>query len=118
LEEVCHKVLYKGKGDLSDLDACREIALECAPFKLFTKLLTKELTILTDSQMPDNVTRLQKRQIDAPSCTQSTKDVQEALRLPGRKLFVVFLDFSKALDMLNRAKLVTKRGHSLDRTAK
>jgi hypothetical protein len=35
-------------------------------------------------------------------------DVEEALRLPGGKLLAVFMDFSKAFDMLNRVKLVAK----------
>jgi hypothetical protein len=35
-------------------------------------------------------------------------DVEETLRLPGGKLFAVFVDFSKAFDMLNRSKLVAK----------
>jgi hypothetical protein len=34
--------------------------------------------------------------------------VKEALKLPGGKLFTVFVDFSKAFDMPNTAKLLAR----------
>ena len=37
------RVLYKGKGDAEDPNSYRGIALECAPFKILTKLYPKNL---------------------------------------------------------------------------
>jgi hypothetical protein len=98
------KILYKGKADLSDLDSYRRIAPECTPFKVFTRLLTQRLTILTNCQMPD----LQFGFRTVQAVHNLLNDAEEALRLPGGKLFAVFVDIYKAFDMLNRAKLVAK----------
>jgi hypothetical protein len=40
-------------------------------------------------------------------------DTEEALRLPGGKLLAVFVDFSKAFNILNGAKLLMKLEHVL-----
>jgi hypothetical protein len=47
-------------------------------------------------------------QIDVPSNTRPFKEEGAAMRLPGGKIFAVFVDFSKAFDMMNRRKLVMK----------
>jgi hypothetical protein len=47
-------------------------------------------------------------QMDAPSNTQPVNEEDAAMRLPGGKIFAVFVDFSKAFDMMNRRKLVMK----------
>ena len=41
-------MLYKGKGKVDDPNAYRGFALECALFKIMTKILTERLTDLTD----------------------------------------------------------------------
>jgi hypothetical protein len=46
------KVLYKGKGNICSPDAYQGIAMECTLFKIFTRLITKRLTELVDSQIP------------------------------------------------------------------
>jgi hypothetical protein len=102
------KIMYKGKGDLRDLDSYMEIALECTPFKVFTRLLTQRLTILTDSQMPDIQFGFRRGRPTLQAVYNMLNDVEEALRLPGGKLFALFVDSFKAFDMLNRAKLVAK----------
>jgi hypothetical protein len=102
------KILYKGKGDLSDLDSYRRIALECTSFEVFTRLLTQRLTILKDSQMPDMQFSFRRGSSTLQAVHNLLNDVEEALRLPGGKCFAVFVDFSEAFDMLSRAKLVVK----------
>jgi hypothetical protein len=105
------KVLYKGKGDLSDLDSYRVISLECTPFKVFTRLLTQRVTILTDSQMADMHFGFRKGRSTLQAVHNLLNDAEEALRLPEGKLFVVFMGFSKAFDMLNRVNFVAKLEH-------
>jgi hypothetical protein len=77
------KILYKGKGDLSDLDSDRGIALECTPFKVFTRLLSQRLVILTDSQMPDMQFGFRRGRSTLQAVHNLLNDVEEALKLPG-----------------------------------
>jgi hypothetical protein len=95
-------------------------ALECIPFKAFTRLSAKRLTVLTNSQMPDIQFgfRRGRSMLQAAHNLLNDAAAAAALRLPGQKLFAIFMDFSKAFDMLNRTKLVTELGHvtGLDHT--
>jgi hypothetical protein len=47
------KVLYKGKGEVSDPNAYRGIALECTAFKLLSSILKKRLYMMTENTLPD-----------------------------------------------------------------
>ena len=59
-------MLYKSKVD--DPNAYRGIALECALFKIMTKILTERLTDLTDHHIPEPV-RVQERKVYATCST-------------------------------------------------
>jgi Reverse transcriptase (RNA-dependent DNA polymerase). len=92
------KMLYKGKGKLDNPNAYRGIALECTLFKIMTKILTERLTDLTDNHIPEQQFgfRRGRSTLQAVRCLQ--QDIEEALRLPRRKLHVIFIEFfSKVL---------------------
>ena len=107
------KMLYKGKGKVDDPNTYRGIALECALFKIMTKILTQRLTDLTDYHIPEQQFgfRRGRSTLHAVRCLQ--QDIEEALRLPRRRLHVIFIDFSKAFETVNRKLLVTKLEHLL-----
>jgi hypothetical protein len=95
-------VLYKGKGNVSSPDSYWGIALECTLFKIFMRLITKRLTKLVDSQIPDEQFGFRHGRPMIHAVTKLLNNTEEVLRWPGENLFVAFVDFSKAFDILNR----------------
>jgi hypothetical protein len=61
--------------------------------------------------MPDVQFGFRRSRLTLQATRNLLNDIEEALRLPGGKFFMVFMDFSKASDMLNRMKLMTKLKH-------
>ena len=102
------KMLYKGKGDPSDPNSYRGIALENTLFKVLTKILTRRLDRIVDSMIPEEQFgfRRGRSTIHAVSCL--LEAVQDALRHPKGKLYAVFIDYTKAFDMIDRSILVHK----------
>ena len=47
------KIIPKGKGDTSNQDSYRGIALENSAFKIFSKILTKQITTMVDKYIPE-----------------------------------------------------------------
>ena len=102
------KLLYKGKGDISDPNAYRGIALECTLFKVLTSILVKRLAKLVDNKIPELQFgfRQGRSTIQAIQCLKD--DIQEAKRMKKGKLHVIFIDYTKAFDRLNRTILINK----------
>ena len=107
------KPIYKGKGNASDPNSYRGVALECTLLKVFTKLLTRRITNLVDSHIPEEQFgfRRNRSTIQAVDCLQ--KDIHEALEQPKGKLHSIFVDYEKAFDTVNRTKLLTKLEHMI-----
>src|SRR5690606_135029 len=55
------KVLYKGKGEMTDPNAYRGIALESTIFKLFTKCVAKRVYAHVEHLIPEEQYRFQKQ---------------------------------------------------------
>lgn len=102
------KILHKGKGDTNDPNTYRGIALECTPFKLMTTLLTKRLYKMTEAAIPQEQFGFQKGKcaLHAVECLKA--DIEETLLHTGGKLHAVFIDYTKAFDLINRTILVRK----------
>lgn len=101
------KVLYKGKGDPKDPSKYRGIALENVPFKILTKIITERIKESIDEQLPENQMGFRKGRSTLTAIELLLKSVWEALE-EREKFYVVFIDFTKAFDLINR-KLVTKK---------
>ena len=101
-------MLYKGKGDPSDPNSYRGIALENTLFKVLTKILTRRLDRLVDSMIPEEQFgfRRGRSTIHAVNCL--LEAVQDTLRHPKGKLYAVFIDYTKAFDLIDRSTLVRK----------
>lgn len=102
------KMLYKGKGDASDMNAYRGIAMECTLYKVMMTLVTRRLTKIVDHLFPEEQFgfRKQRSTVQAIECLQ--RDIGDALSRPREKLHAVFVDFTKAYDLINRSKLIEK----------
>ena len=102
------KILYKGKGDTADPNSYRGIALESTIFKLFSKILTRRLAKEVDEYIPECQFgfRRNRSTLQAVRCLQ--EEVQNALSHPTGKYHVVFVDYKKAFDLINRQTLVSK----------
>ncbi|KAJ4437610.1 hypothetical protein ANN_17755 [Periplaneta americana] len=102
------KVLYKGKGNIGDPNSYKGIALECAPFKILTSLITKRLYKLTEDAIPEAQFGFTKGKstLQAVKCLQ--EHIEEALNKQKGKLHAVFIDYTKAFDLVNRTMLIDK----------
>lgn len=101
------KLLYKGKGDASKPDSYRGIALESAAFKLLTKLLSQKISDLIEPLLPEEQFGFRKARSTLIAASCLLKDIQERLRDHGKK-YVIFIDYTKAFDTVNREKLIRK----------
>lgn len=102
------KMLYKGKGDVGDPNNYRGIALQSNLYKTFTKIMNSRLTALVETKIPELQFGFRKGR----STTQAAKclhdDIVDALRHPKGKLYALFIDYTKAFDLINRQALVSK----------
>jgi hypothetical protein len=102
------KVLHKGKGKVSDPHAYSGIAPECTAVKLLSSILTKRLYMMTENALLDEQFgfRRERSTLQAANCLK--EDIEEALRHPRGKLHAIFIDHTKAFDLINRTLLVKK----------
>jgi hypothetical protein len=111
------KVLYKGKGEVSDPHAYRGIALECTAFKLLSSILTKRLYMMTETALPDEQFGFQRGRSTLQAASCQKEDIEEALRHPRGKLHATFIDYTKAFDLINRTLLIEKLEEKLGRNS-
>lgn len=102
------KVLYKGKGDADNPNSYRGVALENSVFKIFTKVLTNRLDKETTSQIPECQFGFRRGRSTLQAVRCLLDEIEEALRVPKGKYHVVFIDYTKAFDMIDREKLMNK----------
>ena len=102
------KVLYKGKGDPADPNAYRGIALEDTMFKLPTKILSDRLRTIVDPLIPENQFGFRPQRSATQAIATLLAATEEALRLPGGKFHIIFIDYSKAFDLLDRNLVIRK----------
>ncbi|KAJ4427938.1 hypothetical protein ANN_23948 [Periplaneta americana] len=102
------KMLYKGKGDAGNPNSYRGIALENTLLKVLTKILTQRLTQLVDAMLPEFQFgfRTGRSTIQAVQCLK--QDITEALSHDKGKLYTVFVDYTKAFDLLDRRLIIHK----------
>jgi hypothetical protein len=96
------KFFYKGKGDINDTNKYQGISLECSPFKVLERLLTKRLQTITENVLPDEQFSFRPGRCTLQAVTNLLNDIEDALRWPEGKLYMIFIDYTKAFDLLNR----------------
>ena len=104
------KLLYKGKGDPQNPNSYRGIALENSAYKIFMKILTNRLEMLTENQIPECQFGFRRNKGTLQAVKFVMDEIEEALRrITGKpKFFAVFIDYKKAFDLLDREKVMTK----------
>lgn len=102
------KVLYKGKGDTDNPNSYRGIALESNIFKIYSKLLNRRLTESIDPLIPNQQFGFREGRSTLHAVSNLLNDIEQALRHSKGKLHTVFIDYTKAFDLMNRTKLIEK----------
>lgn len=99
-------ILYKGKGDSTDPNNYRGIALLCVTYKLYTKILNNRIMMNIDSKLPAEQYGFR----NAKNCQQAINILRstatEILSKPGKSLYCLFVDFCKAFDSIDREILL------------
>ena len=112
LYQITVIMLYKGKGNTTDPNAYRGIALENTLLKVLTTLMCKHLNIIIEEKLPDTQFgfRRGRSTTQAVQCLQS--DIETATANRGGKLHAIFVDYTKAFDT-NRTIVIKKLENAL-----
>lgn len=100
------KTLYKGKGNLSDPNMYRGIALMSTTYKLFTKILNNRITQNLDSSLPQEQFGFRRGKNCQQAIGTLRSDIKCNLEKPKGKTYCVYVDFEKAFDSLDRKILL------------
>jgi hypothetical protein len=106
--KLASRYLCKGKGTTSDPNAYRGIELECAQFKILTHLLAHRRYNPTQASIPEEQFDFARGRstLQAVKCLQG--NTHDGLRHPRGKLHAIFIDYTKAFDLINRSILIDK----------
>ena len=103
------KVLYKGRGDQRDPNSYRGIALLSHVFKWFTKIIANRLYLFAEERaLPREQFGFRKGRSTFDALFKLRCYIVEGLSIPKTPVFAVFVDFSKAFDMVPRNLLLRK----------
>ena len=109
------KLLYKGKGNVSSPESYRGIALESLVFKLFTRLLTERLSSLVEPLLPDEQFGFRRGRSTIIAAGNLLRDIHQKIE-EHKKLYVLFIDYTKAFDTVNRCALIKKLENLIGRS--
>ena len=102
------KMLYKGKGNQTDPNSYRGIALERNTLKILTRLITKRISEEAEPMIPEEQYGFRKGRSTLQAISNLLDDIKEALRMPRGKFHAVFVDYTKAFDTLDRTLTISK----------
>ena len=102
------KILYKGKGDTTNPNSYRGIALENAIFKIFTKILTNRLEKEVEAFIPEYQFGFRKGKSTQQAIKNLRDEIETAINKPKGKHYTVFIDYQKAFDRINRQIIISK----------
>ena len=108
------KPIYKNKGDINDPDNYRGSTLLSCFGKLFTSILNDRFT--TYINLNEMMSEAQAGFMKGYSTTDqifTLKCIVELFVCLGRRLFCIFVDYSKAFDSINRATLWKSYSHTV-----
>jgi retron-type reverse transcriptase len=88
--------------------AYRGVALEQTAFKALTKLIAGRICPLLEEHLPDQQFGFRRGRSTQLAAEYLIGDMNEELKKTREKKYVVFVDYSKAFDIVNRTILVEK----------
>ena len=102
------KIMYKGKGGRDDPNKYRGIALQNSLFKIFSNLLNKRLVENIDGLLPMHQYGYRRNRSTEQPLRELILTIKRALAVKGGHHYVLFIDFTKAFDNVNRVLLLEK----------
>ena len=96
--------LYKGKGDRSDCNNYRGISLLSIVGKVFARILLKRLQKLADRVYPESQCGFRAGR-STTDMIFSLRQLQEKCREQQQPLYMMFIDLTKAFDLVSRKGL-------------
>lgn len=102
------KTLYKGKGDKLDPNKYRGIALLNSMFKILATLINRRIVSHVFHHLPASQYAYQEGKDTRMPLTKLIQRVRTALAQPRGHLYVIFVDFVKAFDCVDRRRLLGK----------
>ena len=102
--------LYKGKGHLSEPDSYRGVTLQSVVLKLYTYILNHMIGnwAETEGVIPDQQHGFRNNRSTITAIKLLNQYVSDALATPKTPLYVIFVDFKKAFDSVNRSIMLCK----------
>lgn len=110
------KLLYKGKGNTNNPDSYRGIALESAGLKVLTRAIANRVIRRIEPLLPEEQFGFRPKRSTLMAVSNLLQEIQNAITEKQMKLYVLFIDYQKAFDSVNRQLLVTKLEDMLGRS--
>jgi hypothetical protein len=110
------KLIYKGRGDTCNPNTYRGIALESNALKLLTRILAKGVASMLDPVLPEEQFGYRPRRSTLLAAESFLPHIRTDLENPRGKLYAVFVDYSKAFDLVHRELTINKLEGLIGRT--
>jgi hypothetical protein len=108
--------LYKGRGDTCNHNDYRGIALESNALKLLTRILAKRVASMLDLVLPEEQFGYRPRRSTLLAAGSLLQHTRTELEKPRGKLHAMFMDYSKAFDLVNTELTINKLEGMIGRT--
>jgi hypothetical protein len=102
------KLLFKCKGDKTDCNSYRGIAVSNSLLNLFEKIMYHRLFPQIAKNIPSNQYGFMPKKSTMQAITVLQSHISEALSKPRNPLYILFLDVKKAFDTCSRKKILEK----------
>jgi hypothetical protein len=102
------KLIYKGLRDICNSNAYRGITLESNTLKLLTRILAKRVASMLDLVLPEEQFGYRPRRSRLLAAGSLLQHIGTELEKPMGKLYAMFVDYSKAFDLINSELTINK----------
>lgn len=100
------KVIFKGKGNITDPNNYRGVALLNTSYKLYTKILNNRIMNQMESKLPEEQYGFRCNRNCQKAIQILRTDIKDALSKPKGIMYAIFIDYQKAFDSIDRTILI------------